>query len=85
MSPLKDLSMEERKILQFFHEHPQAVETVRGIATWLGAEIPLVQEALKGLVERKWLLADQTSVVVGFTLTCDDRLLLQLREALGIS
>ena len=72
----------ERKILKFFQEHPQAVETVRGIATWLGHEAEAVEEALKGLVGRKWLIADQTSVVRGYTLTGDDRVLTQIQEAL---
>ncbi len=73
----------ERQILQFFQEHPHAVETVRGIATWLGHEVAAVEEALKCLVSRKWLAMDETSAVRGYALTGDERLLSQIRQVLG--
>ena len=71
----------QRRVLRFFQEHPHAVETVRGIASWVGVEVPLIGEALKGLLERKWLTADETSAVTGYALTRDGRLLAQIRQA----
>jgi len=73
----------QRQILKFFQEHPQAVETVRGIATWLGQEAEVVEQALEGLVSRKWLALHETSAVRGYALTADARFLTQIREALG--
>jgi len=70
----------QRRILNFFQEHPHAVETVRGISTWLGDETEVIQEALESLVGRKWLTADQTSAVRGYVLTRDERLLTQIQE-----
>ena len=70
----------QRRILRFFQEHPQAVETVRGIATWVGVESELISEALKELLEKRWLTADETSAVTGYALTQDDHLLAQIRQ-----
>ena len=70
----------ERRILQFFREHPHAVETVRGIATWIGHEPKVIEEALKGLVGRKWISTDETSMVRGYVLTRDQRALTQIQE-----
>ncbi len=75
----------QRRILKFFQEHPQAVESVRGIATWLGVEPMPVEEALNGLAEQKWLAKHETSAVQGFALTEDRRLLSRLDQLLGAS
>ena len=72
-----------KKILLFFQEHPHAVETARGISTWLGASPDVVGKALDDLVERKWLLTHETSVVVGYTLTGDEKLVAQIRSVLS--
>ncbi|MBI3615939.1 MAG: hypothetical protein HY211_05415 [Candidatus Omnitrophica bacterium] len=72
----------QRQILKFFQQHPQAVETVRGIASWLGHEAKVVEEALKELVGRRWLATDETSAVRGYALTGDRRMLTQIQEAL---
>ncbi len=76
------VSPSQRRILRFFQEHPQAVETVRGISTWIGLEPKMILEALEGLVSRKWLVPIKTSAVTGYTLTRNERLLGQIQEAL---
>ena len=73
----------ERRILRFFHEHPHAVETARGVAAWIGDETQAIQEAVQALSKRRWLTADETSAVTGYALTRDDRCLAQIRSALG--
>lgn len=78
------LSFIQKRILLFFQEHPHAVETIRGVATWVGGEEKLIEEALKGLVGRKWLLAHETSAVTGYSLTRDERHLGQIRKSLGL-
>ena len=72
----------QRRILRFFKEHPHAVEAVRGIASWVGVEVDSIGEALKGLLEKKWLTADKTSAVIGYALTRDERLLAQIQQVL---
>ena len=41
MNPLTPVQL---KVMRFFKEHPHAVETVRGIATWLGGEQRLIEK-----------------------------------------
>ena len=72
----------QKRILQFFQEQPHAVETVRGISTWLCMETDIVQEALQELVSREWLSADQTEAVTGYALTGDEQILVEIKEAL---
>ena len=73
----------QRRILLFFQEHSQAVETVRGIATWLGVEPPVIEEALEQLVRRGWLVIHKASAVTGYALTHDERISTEIKSALG--
>ncbi len=73
----------QRRVLQFFYRNPQAVETPRGIHTWLGLESQPMEEALKDLVARKWLEIHEASAVIGYTLTTDARRVAEVRKALG--
>lgn len=83
MGGLCALTHLQRKILRFFHEQPHAVESARGISTWIGAEPEHVEEAVGDLLERGWLDSDQTSAARGYSLTRDDKLLTQIRRALA--
>ena len=75
----------EKKILLFFQEHPHAIETVRGISTWAGEPPEVARSALEVLVGKKWILTHETSAVTGYTLTGEEKLLIQIRDILGIS
>lgn len=72
----------ERRILEFFREHPHAVETARGIATWIAADAESTQEALDALVVRKWISLHQSPRVSGYALTQEERFLDQIRKTL---
>ena len=86
MSDVKEsLTAIQRRILRFFQEQPQAVETARGISTWIGVEMEAIAEAVQDLLKRRWLTADETSVVTGYALTRDERLLTQIRNAMEAS
>lgn len=61
------------------------METARGMATWLGQDVEMIQEALNGLVSRKWLAADTTAVITGYGLTREERFLTQIRQILETS
>ncbi len=79
------LSALQRQILQFFLEHSNAVETVRGMATWLGAEPQAIEPALNGLVDRQWLSSHATDALTGYTLTSDERFVNQIKQTLELS
>ena len=78
----QDLSPIQRKTLKFFHENPQAVETVRGIAVWLGEEAVAAEAALEVLVKHKWLAVHESSAVKGYALTHDERVLTRIKTIL---
>ncbi len=78
------LSSVQRQILQFFLEHSNAVETVRGMSTWLGADPEMIESALSGLVDRKWLLSHATDAVTGYTLTSEERFVSQIKQTLEL-
>ena len=85
MSRAEDFPTElELKILRFFYEHPEAIETIRGMAVWLGGKSESLEGALQGLVHRKWISVHQSTALTGYGLTRDDRFLEQVREALDI-
>lgn len=77
------LSPLQCRILRFFREHPHAVETARGIASWMGEEGEAILAALPMLLGRGWLTADETSVVTGYALTRDEQMLAQIDRAMG--
>jgi len=74
----------QKKIIQFFHRHPNAIETARGIASWLTVDSHSIQEAVDDLVVWKWLTVHQAAAVVGYALTENERILAQIREVLKV-
>ena len=72
----------QHRVLRFFLDHPHAVETVRGVAGWIGDEAGTIQGAIQALLKRKWLTSDETSLVTGYALTRDERCLAQIRQVL---
>ncbi len=76
------MSPTERRILEFFRKQPHAIETAKGIATWLCAEPEDVGKALEELAKRKWLSVHETTAVVGYSLTDNERFLAEIQQAL---
>ena len=84
MADVPSISPIERQILQFFIEHSNAVETVRGMSTWLGAEPEAIESALNGLVEKKWLSSHAAGALTGYTLTSEERFVSQIKQTLEL-
>ncbi|MBI3322782.1 MAG: hypothetical protein HYZ94_03780 [Candidatus Omnitrophica bacterium] len=72
----------QRKILGFFREQPHAVESARGISSWMGVEPETVEEAVGELLTRRWLDKDETSLAKGYSLTRNEKLLVQIGRIL---
>lgn len=60
-----------RKIVRFFHENQGALDTPRGIATWIGEDRAKVKAALEDLVKAKILVADRVTSTTGYCYTRD--------------
>ena len=70
-----------RKILRFFWENPQSVDTPRGIATWTGEEIGKIRRALEDLTADRVLIANRGATTTGYSFT-QDRILIDRIETL---
>ena len=84
MAEVPSISPIERQILQFFIEHSNAVETVRGMSTWLGTEPQAIESALNSLVEKKWLSSHAAGALTGYTLTSEERFVNQIKQTLEL-
>jgi hypothetical protein len=75
------LTAVQKQILKFFKENSHAIETARGIMTWLGAVDPKeVQQALDDLAGRKLLLCHESGAVLGYALNPDERVFGQIKD-----
>lgn len=57
------------KIIKFFHENQNALDTPRGIATWIREDRAKVKKALEGLVELGILIAHRATSTTGYSYT----------------
>jgi len=71
------------KIIKFFHENQSAVDTPRGVATWIGEDRAKVKSALEDLVKHKILVADRTASTTGYGYTRDIALISRIKKTLA--
>lgn len=62
------------KILKFFSENPNSIDTPKGIATWTGQDREIVKSALDKLVKIGILTAHKVSSTTGYSYTDDPQL-----------
>ncbi len=62
-----------RKILEFFSENPNALDTPRGIATWINQEVKHVAPALDKLEKLGYLIEHRVSSTIGYSYTRDKK------------
>lgn len=62
MKNIKQLFKNEaaKKILLFFNENPQCIDTAKGISVWIGCDVAAVQKALDKLVKEGILINHKT-------------------------
>lgn len=70
------------KIVKFFHENQSALDTPRGVATWIGEDRGKVKNALEDLVKAKILLADRATSTTGYSYTRNIKLISQIEKLL---
>jgi predicted transcriptional regulator len=58
-----------RKIIRFFHENPNSIDTARGVATWTSQDIRKVRSALKKLADHGLLVPHKVSSTIGYSYT----------------
>jgi predicted transcriptional regulator len=68
---LKSLFRNEtaRKILFFFNENPNCIDTVKGISLWIGGDTAVMQRALNNLVKEGIIISHHTASTVAYAYT----------------
>jgi len=70
------------KVLKFFHENQAAVDTPRGVATWIGEDRAKVKKALEDLVGINVLCAHRATSTTGYSYTSDAKLISKIGRLL---
>ena len=58
-----------KKILLFFNENPQSIDTAKGISVWIGCEAHVAQKTLDGLVKEGVLVNHRTASTDAYSYT----------------
>ncbi len=71
MKNVKNLFKNEaaRKILLFFNENPNCIDTAKGISLWISWDIDIIQKALNQLVEEGLITSHQTASTTAYAYT----------------
>ncbi|MFH1753433.1 MAG: hypothetical protein ABH875_04550 [Candidatus Omnitrophota bacterium] len=62
-------NLDHIKILRFFHENPNSIDTARGVATWTNVDIKNARSALKRLTTHGLLIAHKVSSTTAYSYT----------------
>lgn len=69
-----------RKIILFFQENPNSIDTPRGVATWVGCSRDEAKKALKELAEAGVLSSISTSSTSGYSRTQDKKIISKIEK-----
>ncbi|MBU1852759.1 MAG: hypothetical protein KJ957_01780 [Candidatus Omnitrophica bacterium] len=71
MANIKRLFKNEvtKKILLFFNENPQSIDTAKGISIWVGCDADTTQKSLDKLVKEGILVNHKTSSIDAYSYT----------------
>nr|MBU1328788.1 hypothetical protein [Candidatus Omnitrophota bacterium] len=58
-----------KKILLFFNENPNCIDTAKGISLWISWDINIIQKALNQLVEEGIITSHQTVSTTAYAYT----------------
>ncbi len=71
------------KIISFFHENPQTLDTSRGIAAWLNRDRKEIKKALDYLVNQNILISHCTGSTAAYAYTQDKKIIDRIEKLLG--
>ena len=70
------------KIIAFFHENQAALDTPRGIATWIRDDRTKVKNALEDLVALGVLIAHRSTSTTGYSYTRNNKVISKIEKLL---
>ena len=71
------------KVIEFFHENQSAIDTPRGVATWISEDRETVKKVLEDLVNMDILIAHRSSSITGYSYTREAKLLSRIKKLLA--
>lgn len=71
------------KLLKFFHENPNCLDTAENLSRWISEEKEKVIKALHYLASLGFLIKHKTDVTEGFGYTQDEELIAQVGRFLN--
>jgi len=71
MKSIKSLFKNEatRKIVLFFNENPNCIDTAKGISLWIGWDINIIQKTLDQLVKEGIIISHQAASTAAYAYT----------------
>jgi len=71
MKSIKSLFKNEatRKILLFFNENPNCIDTAKGISLWISGDVPAIQKALNRLIKEGIITSHSTASTAAYAYT----------------
>jgi len=82
MKNLKRLFKNEtaKKILLFFNENPNCIDTAKGISLWIGIDIDVAQKALAQLVREGVITSHQAASTAAYAYTNDKEIVKKIEK-----
>ena len=62
------------KIIKFFDQHPQCIDTAEGVSTWTGISLKTTNAALKKLIRHKIILEYKSLSTTAYAYTHDKKI-----------
>ena len=72
-----------RIVVNFFHQHPAAIDTVSGISAWVRGDKKAIKKILKELSKGGILDAHHVSSTIAYSYTKDPDLISQIKKVLS--
>ncbi len=74
-------SAERLKVIRFFVDNPNSIDTPRGVSAWTNLSLPKTRRILEELAKKGLLRAYRTSSTVGYSLTENKKALRAILDA----
>jgi len=68
------------KILLFFNENPNCIDTAKGISLWVGGDADSIQKALNQLVKEGVITSHQTTSTTAYAYTNNKQLVKKIEK-----
>ena len=69
-----------RKILFFFNENPNCIDTVKGISLWIGGDTVIMQKALNTLVKEGMITSHKTASTTAYAYTNNKKIVKNIEK-----